>query len=337
MGPVEIPEHIDGTRIRAVRAAEQPDAPLVVECVDDEGHVRAGHLDTTGDRPRLTLVERDPTLPVPDDGATLAHHLRHHVWLRVHGADQLVVPEREAPALRARAVAAADAARRAGFLAERWAEVAPGRLAVERPAGQPCTDPGDPHWETLWPDWAERWARFCAQPADALPAHPAAAEVQCTRHAIDTAVAHGLLRLDEGTPRDTFRRVTDAFAEDAQGTAPAVGGLEPGQLLHDAATGTLALTGLTGARAAEPALDLAELAVHAILAVARDHWSRDAGDAVLHAVMVAAGLLAVPPARLQLAQAVVALRLGGELALQPGGARFAARWCETWLTKPVVG
>lgn len=302
---------------------------------DDDGALRAGIWSET--HVECLPTRTDPRLPALTDapGELVGHRYGKRAVLRDGDRFLKVVREKKAADVVARGALGAGAAREAGFLAAEPRLEAPGVVATDRLPGAPLDRPDGLPWEQLWVRFAECWPRFAAQTAVEAPAHTGADEARVLREWVLGAIARGVLPDPEGRAATTVERIAAQLEAGDAEPVLAHRDLHEGQLLVGD-DGDVALLDLDTLALADPALDLGNLAVHAIWRVAAGQWRKEAADAVLHAVMAACGHLEVSPARLQLAQSATALRMAAVHAYRPASADFAARWLEVWLTKPVL-
>lgn len=335
--------------VQRVWPGAAPDDPLArtlrFEGTDTIGRLRAGMLHLREDagacrteRIELAPAGRDPRLPdlAGTIGELVVHRFgRRAVVRQAHRFAKIVRPSR-AGALAASSRAGHRFARAAGFAAPDVLDVDGGRVALSVVPGTPLHDLGgrlDPaRWRGLWSDWASAWPALVGGTTDGLPAHTAAEErrVVCdwVRHVVDL----GLLPFDASAMWAAAADVGDALT--AVGSAPATGvghrDLHDKQLLSG--PDGLGLLDFDTAAVTEPALDLANLAVHAEFRVAQGLWSPAHREVVLAAVDTVAGGLAVPPDRLAAYRAATRLRVGCVYAFRPRWQSVAARWTATQLS-----
>src|SRR5699024_10555106 len=162
-------------------------------------------------------------------------------------------------------------------------------------------------WTGMWSAWARSWVRFQALDAPDLPAHTAADEAQVLLTWRERAERAGVLR---GTPwADRLGEVAGELAAPHTGTSlvPTHRDLHDRQLLWDGQQ--LSVLDLDTVCRAEPALDVANLAVHARLRRAQGRWSGSATATVLEAVARVADVASVDADRMRLARRATVARL----------------------------
>lgn len=316
---------------------------LRIEGRDTRGLVRAGELELgragTVERATIAPFGEDPALPALADvnGELLGHRFGKRAVVRHGDLFVKVVPERRAEALAERNVLGAAIGQSAGFLTAAPTLTAPGVLASPALPGRPLGAVPPERWADVWRSWLDRWPLFATVEAPGIPAHAPDDEARVLEDWVLGALDRGVLVDATGTARKTVARIGEQLVGGSADPALlAHRDLHDGQLLFDEATGDLALLDLDTLALAEPALDLGNLAVHAILRVAQGEWAQAQGDVVLHAVSEMAETLGVSQNRLQLAQSAAALRLAAVYAYRPRWQQFAQQWLQVWLTKPVL-
>lgn len=333
-----IPELIGDVRVyRAWPGVSSED--YVVEGRDATGAVRAGQVRITSDvvEGQLPPTQVDPALPELADvpGELIAHRAGKRAVLRDGEQFFKVVRRKKAVELVDRNTCGAELAGSAGILAASPKLESGAMLVTRRLPGNSLSQPG-PDWEIAWQAWAERWPDFVAHRPAGLPSHSPQQEAQVLTNWLSEAIARGLLPDSAGSARTAAGRISERLVAQEPELLLSHRDLHDGQLLFSQRGNQLSLLDFDTLALAEPALDLGNLSVHAILRVAQGVWRREHADAVLHAVMSVAGRLLVSPQRLQLAQAATALRLAAVYSYRPKWNAFASRWLQTWLTKPVL-
>lgn len=309
---------------------------VTFEGVDAEGALRAG-IWAPG-RVECPPTRTDPRLPALADvpGELIGHRYGKRAVLRDGDAFLKVVRPRKAADVVRRGSLGTAVAREAGFLAAEPRSWSPGVVATDRLSGRGLERPSGLPWELLWARFSESWPRFVTCSDVDVPLHTGADEAKVLRRWVLGAIARGVLPDPDGLAAATTERVASRLEQTVCEPGLAHRDLHEGQLLVGR-EGDVALLDLDTLALADPALDLGNLAVHAIWRVATGGWRRGEAEAVLHAVMGAAGQLGVSPARLQLAQSATALRMAAVHAYRPASRASAERWLRTWLTKPVLG
>jgi hypothetical protein len=316
-------------------------ARVVVEGSDPTGRVRAAELTLgrtgrgwTPTRLRVAPYGRDDRLPglaaVAADGTVVVHrHGRRAVVRRPDRFVKVVRPGRAAE-VAARAELGRRTATTAGMSAPAVLAVSDDRVDFGVLPGRSLHELGREaslrQWCTWWSAWAERWpglARSAGRDDAGLPTHTAEDECATLRAWVDRAVGFGLL--PRPALEERLERVAAALTE--SGPDPRVTAhrdLHDKQLLADGTD--LGLLDFDTVSSAEPALDLANLAVHARLRVAQGWWPADRAATVLAAVDRAAGELDVDPARLAAYAGATRLRLACVYAFRPRWAALARGW-----------
>lgn len=330
------------------RAWPRPDdthVTLGFEGRDTDGFVRAGTLRLSRDGEVLDTVVapfgEDPKLPALREirGELVAHRYGRRAIVRHGDLFVKVVREKQGEELAERNILGAAIAQSAGFLTAAPTLTAPGVLASQALPGRSLqrAEPDGKAWADIWRKWIDLWPQFAGVETDAVGRHTPQDEARVLLEWVHGAIERGVL----DDPRGAARKAADRVADQLVGGTPDPAmlshrDLHDGQFLFDDATGHLGLLDLDTLATAEAALDLGNLAVHAILRVAQGEWRQAQGDVVLHAISEVVETLGVTPARLQLAQSATALRLAAVYAYRPRWQRFAQQWLDVWLTKPVL-
>ncbi|MDU0348911.1 phosphotransferase, partial [Actinomyces sp. MRS3W] len=229
---------------------------------------------------------------------------------------------------RARRLANPDAARpftRAGLRIARVLERSPARLDLELLPGRSLHDLGDaglPAWERfaqLWPG--------AVQPQP-LPAHTGADEAAVLDGWFHRADGVGGLDL-LGAPRRhleaAVNRVCALLQEEGEPLAACHRDLHDGQLLWDGRT--LSLLDLDTAAAAEPALDLGNLAAHVDLMRVQGQLGGPAYTRIGRLLDDVAARVSTEP-RLAVYYLASRLRLGFVHAFRPGASAWLPAWTD---------
>lgn len=337
------------------RSVVQGAPTIAFEGRDEAGLLRAGQLTLDHDsslEPTVRLAEhaRDRRLPdlerAADEGELLVHRIGRRAVVRHRDRYVKVVRTAAGAGLAERSRRGAALARAAGFAAPEVLSATPGRLDLAVVPGSPLHGPdesggggrgvavaGDPHhpgpesWARAWDAWAAGWPSFAhGEDADGgLPTHTAQDELAGLRtwlghlrtHAalphLRDELAHRCRRLDE----ELRRTPADALVVSHRD-------LHDKQLLWDGSR--LGILDLDTLALAEPACDLANLAVHAELRTHQGLWFRHQRDVVLDAIDRVAGELEVSPRRLRAYAEATRLRLTMLYAFRPRWAPFMAGW-----------
>lgn len=319
-------------------------ARIVLEGTDPEGRVRAAELglDRAGEgwvpgRLRVAPDGWDERLPglaaAAAEGTVVVHrHGRRAVVRRSDRFIKVVRPGR-GPEVAARAELGRRTAITAGMSAPAVLEVTDDRVDFGVLPGASLHDlartASPREWSAWWAGWAERWpdlARSVGRghaAAAVLPSHTAGDECATLRDWVDRAVAFGVLPAT--VLEAPLQRVTAALAHGRPDDAVVVHrDLHDKQLLAEGSA--LGVLDFDTASLAEPALDLANLAVHARLRVEQGWWPAERAHVVLAAVTRAAAELGVGPARLAAYAAATRLRLACVYAFRPRWVPLARRW-----------
>lgn len=322
-----------------------PGTRFVLEAVDTEGKVRAGTLtwaDTDSD-PVATLAPygRDDRLPALAAAAPAGRVVGHRLGKRAVVAHE----DRFVKVVRGRVTArVVDAARRAAALDDgetlqtpRVLSSAPGELALSPLDGEAAhalaagTELGT--WYAWWSAWARTWQRLVrrtdgwADGAD-VPVHGAAQEVDVLAGWVRRARRDGVVG-----PGSLDRAHAGAVASLTRpGSGPGAGralvlahrDLHDKQIFFTAGSARVGLLDFDTLAWAEPALDLANLAVHADLRERQGLWSPDHAAVVRSAVLGCAAALGVPDTRLRAYARASTVRLACVYAYRPPWQRLAA-------------
>lgn len=315
-------------------------ARVVIEGNDTTGRVRAAEQTlvrmTQGWVPRRLLVAphgEDDRLPalgaVAGEGTVVVHRYGRRAVVRRPDRFVKVVRPGRGHEVAERAELGHRTAAAAGLTAPPVLATAPDRVDFGVLPGRSLHDLGRDaaprEWTSWWTTWAERWPGVARghPAAGSLPWHTPLDEGRTLRGWVERAEAFGVL------PKPGLREHLDLVLErlttgSADLLVVAHRDLHDKQLLADG--DRLGLLDFDTASLAEPALDLANLAVHALLRVDQGWWSRDRAQTVLAAVHHAAETLEVDPARLTAYAGATRLRLACVYAFRPRYAALAARW-----------
>ncbi len=312
---------------------------LRVEGRDELGHVRAGEavLGRDGSVASVRLVAHglDPRLPglAHAGGRVVGHRLgRRAVSQCEHRFTKVVRPSAAASTLSRNAMGSQLAAR-AGFLAPEVAagpegtmhlSVLPGRSLEEAAMFEPQ------EWLSAWDAWGAAWPDFTASPVVQLPQHSPQREADVLMKWVRGAAEHGVLEAPT-VAVDAAREVAShLFDGAAQPLVASHRDLHDQQIFFDATSGGVALLDLDTLAAAEPALDLGNLAAHVEWRVAQGDWSTQQGVVALTRIVEVAEYMNVDLIRLHLAVRAAALRLGAVNCYRPALQRLAGAWTTRW-------
>lgn len=328
-------EDRSGDRVRVLRA--WPDtlvdgvARVAVEGPDQHGRLRAGRVGTTG-TVRLLPAGEDPRLPalsgLAPHGRLVVHRPGRRAVVALPDSFVKVVRPGRAAQVAELSRRGAELAAAAGLGAARVLSADEDTVAFSVLPGRPVHELSeDPGWETVWSLWAQAWVRLQAAGSTAatdLPQHAPTDEAGLLHTWRRRALDAGVLT---GTPwPQRLAATAEELAATAPGTrlVPAHRDLHDKQLLWDGTT--LSVLDLDTASRAEPALDLANLAVHARLRHAQGLWSAGAAQVVLDAVTLVAESSGAAPDRLRLAERATVARLAAVYAFRPPWRDTVLRW-----------
>ncbi|WP_139722482.1 hypothetical protein [Serinicoccus chungangensis] len=304
-------------------------ARVAVEGLDERGRLRAGTLGTGGEVTLLPHGE-DPRLPALAAEARTGSLLVHRAGRRavVHRADgylKVVRPGR-AEGLVEASVRGAAVARAAGFAAADVLDSTDGAVLTTTLHGIPVQRlASDGSWPDVWAAWTAGWERWQQLPTVGLTAHTPAHEAQVLR---TWAERVGALDLLAGTPwpERLARTAQELDRSPRLDLTVAHRDLHDGQLLWDGER--VGVVDLDTVCRAEPALDLANLAVHAGLRRAQGMWSVTAAERVEEAVEEVARESGVPGRRLELARRATVARLAAVYCLRPRWREVVLAWAD---------
>lgn len=324
-----------GTEVHIRRAWPTTRGSFSFEGVDDDdGRVRAG---TAASPPtaEVRLLDYGVDHRLPDlasarqTGDVVVHRAgRRAVVRRADGYLKVVRPG-GAAVLAERADQGRSRAHAAGLGAPEVLDVAEGWLLMSTVPGvalhSAAQGAAPQQWHAWWQDWATRWPALVSADPCGLPAFTPADEVAVLDAGVTRALARGALTDPTGQGR---ARTDEVCRELAKVTEPAVGvahrDLHDKQLL--VGPDGIGVLDFDTASVAEPALDLANLAVHARWRTAQGLWTRDQADVAADAAQQAARSLGVISARWEAYAAGTALRLAALYAFRPQWHALAQSW-----------
>ncbi|MFK5582809.1 phosphotransferase [Serinicoccus sp. LYQ131] len=334
--PAAVEDH--GTRVRVERAWPGGSAPrggpgsgssgtcVAVEGHDDAGLLRAGTLRTDGTLHLLPHAE-DPRLPslaaVARGGSLLVHRAGRRAVVHRPDGYVKVVRAGRGPAVAQASRTGAGLVEQAGLLAAAVLDEGEDTVRFAALPGTPVQRlSADGAWPTLWDGWAQAWSQLQRLEAPGLPAHTAVDEAEVLHTWRDRALGVGVLA---GTPwaERLTRTAAELQALPPTRLVPTHRDLHDGQLLWDGQH--LAVLDLDTLCRAEPALDLANLAVHAGLREAQGAWSPTSAQVVAEATVRVAVAAEVDPQRWAQAYRATVARLVAVYAFRP-------RWRDTVLS-----
>ncbi|WP_151526443.1 aminoglycoside phosphotransferase family protein [Serinicoccus kebangsaanensis] len=331
--PARVEDPTTGEGMEVARAWPAPERDgtvrVAVEGRDARGRLRAGHLTPGGDV-ELHPPGQDPRLPALAGAARAGSLLVHRAGRRavVHRQDgylKVVRPGRATP-LAAGSVDGARLARAAGLEAADVLELTDDTVRYQALRGIPVQRlSADPRWPQIWRTWAAAWTRWQRLDGPEGAEHTPRHEAEVLRTWAARSASLGLLA---GTPwPDRIERTAQRLA--ASGGTPLVPAhrdLHDGQLLWDGSR--LAVIDLDTVCRAEPALDLANLEVHARWRGAQGLWSDEAVRTVGDAVAAVVTDNQVDPGRLRLARVATVARLVAVYAFRPRWRDRVIEWAD---------
>lgn len=317
-----VPAETGGLRVR--RAWPGAGRDLVVEVIGAQGRLLAGRWAHEARQPTLEPYGCDPALPALPRWATAGEVVvhRHRRRAVVRCADRFVKLVRKRGDTLAAVMAATGArAAEAGYRTPAVLGSDAHTVELSVVDGQPLGRCGPERWPAALVDWADRWPGLVNQPASELPTHDAAAETAVVESWVDKAsrfhpACAPLLR-------PAARQVAAMLAEPAMAAGVAHRDLHDGQILVGDGIGLLDFD--TAARA-EPALDLANLAVHLDLRVAQGVIDADVRQRCRAVIDDLAAGIGVPEQRMRAYAAAARVRLACVYSFRPGWQQVAAAW-----------
>jgi hypothetical protein len=331
-----VPEVVaGGVEVTRAWSASAPDGArggsLRIEGRDPAGRVRAGMLS----RGRSVVLPHGEDPALPDlatwaDRAELVVHRagRRAVLRRADGYVKVLRPGRAAAAV-ARAEHGRRCAAAAGLSAPEVLRSGSGWMLLSEVPGQDlhsaAATAGTLQWRSWWQQWADSWPGVVAADPTGLPAHTGKDEASVLQGAVETALAWGALPGLHGAGRQATLQVCRGLAA-ARDPVTGVGHRD----LHDkqllGGTGRVGVLDFDTAAVTEPALDLANLAVHARWRAAQGVWDAERAEVVERAARRVARTLGVPAWRWESYAAATSLRLSAVYAFRPRWHALAVRW-----------
>ena len=312
-----------------------------IEGRDRDARLRAGRLIVSGppNAPRhevlLSAFGQDRKLPAlreaAPEGTLVVHRLGRRAVVRQEDRFVKVLRPASAAGVGHRCRLGAEIAAAAGFVAPDVLSREEGRIDLAVVPGLDLHSAGESidllSWATAWGAWADAWPRLARAGADraTLPAHTAEDELAGLVTWLDHTHACAALPTLQ---RELVLRCR-ALADELGSTTPDPAvvshrDLHDKQLLWDG--NRIGLLDLDTLALAEPACDLANLAVHARLRTHQGLWSPNHRDVVLEHVDRVAGELEVSSRRLQAYAEATRLRLTMLYAFRPRWAPLMSEW-----------
>jgi hypothetical protein len=313
----------------------------LIEGRDRDGRLRAGRLvvsvsgDGTGDDVVLSPPGRDRRLPalesVAANGTLLVHRLGRRAVVRHEDRYVKVLRPAATDGVLHRSRVGARIAGAAGFVAPDVLAAEEGRIDLAVVPGRDLHSTGASmdlaSWASAWDAWADAWPRFAGADVsgETLPAHTAEDELTGLVTWLDHVHAFGALPSLQRELVARARALGDELAAtDAGRTVVSHRDLHDKQILWDGRR--IGLLDLDTLALAEPACDLANLAVHAELRTHQGLWSRHHRDVVLERVERVADELDVAPRRMRAYAEATRLRLTMLYAFRPRWAPLMPEW-----------
>ncbi len=330
-----VPDVVADVQVTRAWSVEAPrrgvGGSLRFEGHDEHGRVRAGTL--TAEGPDLLPPGGDPRLPDLEGWSSTAdvvvHRAGRRAVLRRQEGYVKVVRRGRGHDLAVRAEQGRRRAAEAGLAAPEVLRAGPGWIVMSTVPGQDLhraaatSDPAQ--WRAWWRQWADAWPGLVASDPTGLPAHTGSDEARVLREAVGTALAWQALPDPDGAGRAVTEQVCRGLAASPD---PMTGvghrDLHDKQLLGG--TGRLGVLDFDTAAVTEPALDLANLAVHARWRTVQGVWSPEQAAVVDEAARRVAHTLGVPSWRWESYAAGTALRLAAVYAFRPRWHAAAVRW-----------
>lgn len=348
----------EGNEVQIRRAWPLGDGSLILEgCEGSSGRIRAGRIDPDG-RASMVPFREDGALPGLGSealmGDLLVHRLKRRAVVRSGGLYRKFIAKGRAAAVADAHLAAAARLTESGFQAPDVVAsdensvtltAVPGvslhdlgrGLSVVGPApvvGEygNCTSLNA--WNHAWKLWADRWPQFVGALETtgsvlSVRTHSARDEVRTVERWVELAIAFDALAV----PSDRLHRMTSAAAKFLlAGTSPkrpAHRDLHDKQILVDSDSGAVGIIDCDTLAVAEPALDLANLAVHLDFRVAQGLLTDGAAALGKQHIRRAAGTLQIPDTRFEAYAFATALRLACIYAFRPPYRQVARTWFRT--------
>ncbi len=324
----------DQSRITVERAWPTPSTLMRFEGTDETGRVRAGTM-TLGTDSQVNLLEHGKDRKLPDlsaamlDGELIVHRASKRAVVRRDDYYVKVVRPGDAAALAESAEAGRRRALKAEMSAPEVLRTGSGWLSTSTVPGVAMHSTAKTataqQWQTWWEQWATAWPHFVLADQHGLDRFTAAHETNVLNAAVDRALAWGALPDPDGRGRQRTAEVCRALSES---TSPQYGvthrDLHDKQLL--VGPHGIGMLDFDTSCVAEPALDLANLAVHARWRAIQGVWSADQASIACQTVRRVARNLNVPEERCAAYAASTSLRLAALYAFRPRWSNVAISW-----------
>lgn len=329
---------------RAWPRGRREDAEVIlVEGRDRSGAVRAAQLRLQPSAElgwrvssiRVAPPGKDPKLPdlaeAARGGTIVVHRYGKRAVVRFADRFVKVVRQGDGPAVASAARQGEEVAVRAGFAAPEVLRSGPGLVSFSVLPGRSLHELGGvvtrSQWSRWWTHWAQLWTVLARTPVDdRLPEHTAHDEVVNLRRWLERVA-----RL-EALPTELSQQVTaraevvtrDLVTQEAQPLVVSHRDLHDKQMLADGSS--LGLLDFDTVSLAEPALDLANLWVHARLRADQGLWSHGHSEVAQEAVRDVATALGVSDERFATYAEATRLRLACLYAFRPRHRALALAW-----------
>jgi aminoglycoside/choline kinase family phosphotransferase len=319
---------------------------LTFEAVDEYGRLRAGMIEDGG-KATVAGFRTDPALPGLGevDGKLLVHRYKRRAVLRSEDGTRYtkVLAPGKAATVAGQSALMHQAGTRAGFAVPEVTGSGLDHVVFAALAGTSLHELGGADtldtWNRAWQQWAQRWPSLVRDSAGVqeLPLHDGAAEAATVRKWVAHLLDFGALDADPAAVRSLTDELCGALSErTGRGQAGlAHRDLHDKQLLYGADSASLGLLDFDTAALAEPALDLANLAVHLRLRADQATVTAAARKTAEAAVAAAAGELLVPARRLHLYTVATELRLVCVYAFRPQWQQLAQSWMDRLLASRI--
>ncbi|USQ77770.1 phosphotransferase [Ornithinimicrobium cryptoxanthini] len=324
-------------------------ATLTVEGRDEQGRLRAGRLEltqggaTSSPGPvwqvraaQITPPGSDPKLAglaAAAEGHTVVVHRFGKRAVIARTADYVkVVRAGRGPGVAEQARRGRELSQASGFAAPEVLTEAADQVSFGILAGQSLHEVGAhaplEQWTATWQLWGHHWQVLTGLHAPDLAPHTPEDEVRVLQRWIGLAEEFGALppRVLAGLRARADRVCAVLLGGEAQAPVVSHRDLHDKQILADGAS--LGLLDFDTAALAEPALDLANLWVHAGLRADQHLWSHEHAEVAREAIMGLADQLDVEPERFETYAAATRLRLACLYAFRPAHRDLALAWAD---------
>lgn len=328
--PARVPDGVGG-HVTVGRAWPGSGGAVALEGCDEGGRLRAGSIDPDG-RVDLLPAGVDPRLPALrrslNGAEVVVHRAGRRAVLRTDRGYVKVVRPGKAAAVATAADEGGALIRAAGLRTPAVLDVDDDTVRFEvasgRPVGQLSGD--DDEWSRLWACWVAGWTRLQRQSSgtrDLVPRHTPSSEATVVRRWAERA---GGQLTGTPWPRRMSAAASEVEQDGEQRLVVAHRDLHDGQLVWDGHA--VSVLDLDTVALAEPALDLANLEVHAWLRQAQGCWSEWAVRVVEEAVAHVAVANEVNPGRMAVARRATLARLVAVYAFRPPWRETVLDWAE---------